>query len=96
MTSPNSSTDPEQPGHLDAYLPGGSRPAPAPGPDPDQPHPVDQIALRKLGGFNFITPAQWSALEREERKRLLKSGEVTFLYQGREIPVRAALLFLRG
>ncbi len=58
-------------------------------------HPVDQIAVRKLGGFNFLSIGQWSALPRDERARLLKGGLVMFLSEGEEVPVRPALLWLQ-
>lgn len=57
---------------------------------------VDQIAVRKLGGFNFLLPEQWSALSREDRMRLIKAGAVTFLSQGEEVPLREALESLRA
>jgi len=58
-------------------------------------HPVDQIAVRKLGGFNFLSIGQWSTLPRDERARLLKGGLVMFLFEGEEVPVRPALLWLQ-
>ncbi|MEL6984168.1 MAG: hypothetical protein AAFO29_17210, partial [Actinomycetota bacterium] len=60
-----------------------------------QARPVDQIAVRKLGGFNFLSVSQWSALPRDERARLLKGGLVMFLFEGEEIEVRPALLWLQ-
>lgn len=64
------------------------------GVDP-QTHPVDQIAVRKLGGFNFLSVGQWSALPRDERARLVKGGLAMFLYEGEEVDVRPALLWLK-
>lgn len=60
-----------------------------------QTHPVDQIAVRKLGGFNFLSVGQWSALPRDERARLVKGGLAMFLFEGEEVDVRPALLWLK-
>lgn len=60
-----------------------------------QARPVDQIAVRKLGGFNFLSIGQWSALPRDERARLVKGGMVMFLYEGEEVDLRPALLWLK-
>ena len=56
---------------------------------------VDQVAIRKLGGFNFLEPAQWQSLSRDERMKLIKSGSVSFLSQGEEVPLREALQSLQ-
>ncbi len=74
----------------------GSRSNPVPPTPGQESRPVDQIAVRKLGGFNFITPMQWVELPREERARLIKGELVTFLNQGEPVPTRSALLFLRA
>ncbi len=58
--------------------------------------PVDQVAIRKLGGFNFLSVAQWAALPRDEQARLIKSDAVAFLYEGEPVPLRAALLYIRS
>lgn len=58
--------------------------------------PVDQIAVRKLGGFNFLSIPQWMALPRDEKARLIKGELVTFMYEGEEVSLRAALLFLQS
>ena len=96
MSWHNSSTDPERPWSLDAVLPDGARQPGPTSPADDEPHPVDQIAIRKLGGFNMITPAQWQALDRDHRMTLIRDGLVTFLHQGEDVPVKAALLGLRA
>ena len=58
-------------------------------------HPVDQVAVRKLGGFNFLSVGQWAALPRDERARLVKGGLVQFLHEGAEVPVRDALVWFQ-
>lgn len=94
MNSQNSSTDPENRPGLDAVLPPSHRAA-APEPTEVVPHPVDQIAIRKLGGFNLITPEQWSAMSSDDRRDLIKGGLASFLFEGDEVPLKAALLGLR-
>ncbi len=61
----------------------------------DVPQEVDQIAIRKLGGFNFIDIPHWSAMSRGERMKLIKNGSVVFLFQGREVPLKPALLYIQ-
>lgn len=56
---------------------------------------MDQIAVRKLGGFNFLDPQQWVNIPRSDRLQLIKNGSVVFLYQGEEVSVRSALLYLQ-
>lgn len=56
---------------------------------------VDQIALRKLGGFNFIEPKDWFEMPSSEQAELIKGGRVEFLYQGDHVPVRKALEWLQ-
>ncbi len=58
-------------------------------------HPVDQVAVRKLGGFNFLSVGQWATLPRDERARLLKGNLVMFLFEGDEVPVRPALVWFQ-
>ena len=58
--------------------------------------PVDQIAVRKLGGFNFMSIPQWMMLPRDEKARLIKGELVTFMYEGEEVSLRAALLYLKS
>ncbi|MEL7158912.1 MAG: hypothetical protein AAFN30_20285 [Actinomycetota bacterium] len=53
------------------------------------------MAIRKLGGFNLITPEQWSAMSTDSRRKLIKAGVVNFLFEGDEVPLKAALLGLR-
>ncbi len=58
--------------------------------------PVDQIAVRKLGGFNFLSIPQWMAMPKDEKARLIKGELVTFMYEGEEVSLRAALLYLQS
>lgn len=86
------STDPSDPQNGGRYLPIGWEW------DIDgeeEAHPVDKIAIRKLGGFNFINPQQWVNLPRASRERLLRRGSVVFLYEGEDVSVRAALLYFQ-
>ncbi len=53
------------------------------------------VAVRKLGGFNFLSIGRWSGLPRDQRARLLKGGRVLFLMEGEEVPARPALLWLQ-
>ena len=95
MSSQNFSTDPESSHGLDAVLPpghGGAAPHRA---GESEAHPGDSIALRKLGGFNLISLEQWAEIDAGERKELIRSGMVTFLYEGEEVPLKAALLGIR-
>lgn len=62
----------------------------------DGPMPVDQVAVRKLGGFNFLSVAQWAVLPRDEKARLIKSESVIFLNEGENVPLRSALMFFKG
>lgn len=96
MSWHDSSTEPGQPWTRDAVLPEGVQPPPRQRPLDDEPHPVDQIAIRKLGGFNVITPDRWRELDRDHRLALLRDGLVTFLHQGEDVPAKAALLWLRS
>ena len=79
MSSHDYSTDPDEPRSS-----GGLVPSPPPQADPphEEAHPVDQIAVRKLGGFNFLDPQQWVNIPRSDRMQLIKNGSVVFLYQG--------------
>lgn len=70
-------------------------PTPTSAPDEPEGYPIDQIAVRKLGGFNFLSVGQWASLPRDERARLLKSGMVQFLCEGTEVPTRPALIWLQ-
>ena len=94
MSSQDSSTDNGDDVGLDAVLPGGYQASGNPG-APEPLARVDQVALRKLGGFNFITPLQWVGMGREERMRLIKSEAAVFLSEGQEVPIRAALEYLK-
>lgn len=94
MSSHDSST--EEPRRFDGLLPRGQRPGQARSAEVDEPRPVDQVAIRKLGGFNFISPTQWSVLSREERARLIKGDLVIFLYEGERVPTKPALLYFRS
>lgn len=58
-------------------------------------HPVDQVAVRKLGGFNFLSVGQWTTLPRDEKARLIKGNLVQFLYEGDPVGVRPALLWFK-
>lgn len=97
MSSQDSSTNyPDDHGRFDGLLPAPS-PSRIPELPPDETLPeIDQIAIRKLGGFNFLEPSQWTALSRDDRMRLIKSGVVTFLSQGTEVPLREALQSLQA
>ena len=95
MSSPSSSTDPNDPRDGAAYLPPGAARRQDQG-GGDGAHPVDQIAIRKRNGYNFITPAQWIATDRQTRAELIRSDQVLFLHQGEQVAVRAALLWLRA
>lgn len=97
MNSQNFSTEPDPPQGLDAVLPPGHHRAATPEPktDDDAAHPVDQIAIRKLGGFNLILPEEWSGMGSDDRRDLIKGGLVTFLFEGVEVPLKAALLGLK-
>ncbi len=92
MSSQNFSTEPDPSRGL---LPPGHGEEPRQGTDSAEAHPVDKIAVRKLGGFNLITPEQWSAMSADDRKDLIKGGLVTFLYEGEEVPLKPALLGIR-
>ncbi len=94
MSSQDFSTESGNNDGLDAVLPGGYQPSSGQAPA-EQQVTVDQVALRKLGGFNFITPLQWIAIERDERMRLIKSEAVVFLSEGDEVPLRSALQYLK-
>ncbi len=58
--------------------------------------PIDQIAIRKLGGFNFLTIRQWEELTSEMQMRRIQREEVVFLSRGQEVPVREALSYLKS
>ncbi len=96
MNSRDYSTDPEESSRLKGYLPPGYWPPPTPKETDEHGQPVDQVAIRKLGGFNFVSPAQWNAMDREHQRRLIQEGAVTFLYQGAEVSIKAALLTLKA
>ncbi len=94
MSSHNSSTD--GPSDFEGLMP---TPPPSRIPEPipeERVVVIDQIAIRKLGGFNFLQPEQWSAMSRDDRMRLIKSGVVTFLSNGEDIPLREALQALQA
>ena len=57
---------------------------------------MDQIAIRKLGGFNFIDIDQWSSMPRDERMKLIKNGSVIFVYEGKEVPLKPALRYIQA
>lgn len=95
MSSQNFSTDPEPSSGLDAVLPPGHGEERQEDVAGSEAHPVDKIAVRKLGGFNLITPEQWSSMSAENRKDLIRGGLVTFLYEGDEVPLKPALLGIR-
>ncbi len=64
---------------------------------PEEPiYRVDQVAIRKLGGFNFLQVEQWLEMPKDDRMRLIKSGVVTFLNDGQETPLRPALEYLQS
>ncbi|MEM9615614.1 MAG: hypothetical protein AAF962_19655 [Actinomycetota bacterium] len=95
MSSQNFSTEPEPARGLDAVLPPGQDEGAQPNAAASEAHPVDKIAVRKLGGFNLITPEQWGAISAADRKELIKTNMVTFLYEGEEVPLKPALLGIR-
>jgi hypothetical protein len=75
-------------------LPAASRIPPELPPEDRLPD-VDQVAIRKLGGFNFLEPEQWQSIDRNERMQMIKAGTVTFLSQGEDVPLRDALQSLQ-
>ena len=56
---------------------------------------IDQIAIRRRAGFILVQPAEWSAMDRDERLELLEAGRVEFLSRGEVVPIREALESLR-
>lgn len=56
---------------------------------------IDQVAVRRRGGFALLTIHEWSALDREERLQLLEEDRVEFLEDGMTVPVREALVSIR-
>lgn len=96
MSSHDSSTDPHDPNRYEGLLPRRSASREPEVPVDDVPQEIDQIAVRKLGGFNFIDIPQWSAMSRGERMKLIKNGSVVFLFQGREVPLKPALLYIQA
>ena len=57
---------------------------------------VDQVAVRKSGGFVFLTPREWSAIDAEHRMEAIKSNRVIFLSDDRPVSTRAALTWLKA
>ena len=96
LSSHNSSTDPNDPYRYEGLLPPRGARQPPPLPAEDAPQPVDQIAIRKLGGFNFIDIDQWSSMPRDERMKLIKNGSVIFVYEGKEVPLKPALRYIQA
>lgn len=94
MSSDNYSTEPPYRPDLDRLLPGSFNGAVPPTDEPLQ--PIDQIALRKLGGFNFLTVTQWNELPPDMQLRRIQREEVVFLSRGQEVPVREALAYLKS
>lgn len=96
MSSHGSSTDQPDPRRYEGLLPRRGQPQEPQGPSAeDQPREVDQVAIRKLGGFNFLDVNQWAALSRDDRMKLIKAGAVLFLFQGEEVPIKPALLYFK-
>lgn len=95
MNSRGSSTDDQYPDRYDGLLPPRASGHEETEAEPEAIQGVDQVAVRKLGGFNFLTVAQWSAMSRDDRLRLIKAGSVVFLNQGREVPLKPALRYIQ-
>lgn len=96
MSSHDSSTNPQDPNRYEGLLPRRSAHREPAVPAEDVPQEVDQIAIRKLGGFNFVDVNQWAAMSRGERMKLIKNGSVVFLFQGREVALKPALLYIQA
>ena len=58
-------------------------------------HMVDRVAVRKLGGFNFLSPEQWNAMSARARKKAIDDQTATFMCDGEPVPLRSALLYLK-
>ena len=56
--------------------------------------PIDQVMVRRLGGWNLISLAAWSELGADERVSLLQQGAVRFLADGEVVPRQEALAAL--
>ncbi|MEM7274604.1 MAG: hypothetical protein AAF547_16070 [Actinomycetota bacterium] len=56
---------------------------------------VDRIAIRKIGGFNFLTPEQWNAMSSKARRKAVEDQSVSFLCDGEAVPLRPALEYLK-
>lgn len=95
MNSRDYSTDGSGEEHLDGLLPSGYEPS-EPEPANSRLQHVDQVAIRKVGGFNFLSTQQWLEVDRERRMGWIKADRVVFLSQGAEVPLRSALLYLKA
>ena len=51
----------------------------------------DQIMLKVGWGYNPISVKEWLEISLDERTSLLLKEKVEFFFQGRPIPVKAAL-----
>ena len=95
MNSRDYSTNGSGDEHLDGLLPGGYE-RPEPEPANSRLQHVDQVAIRKVGGFNFLSTQQWLEVDRDRRMAWFKADRVVVLSQGAEVPLRSALLYLKA
>jgi len=77
---------------LERAVAAGGRPADDPNEDL---RPIDQIAIRRTGGFVFVDLQGWIGMLRSEQSDLLKEQRVTFLSDGEKVPVRNALRWIQ-
>ena len=57
--------------------------------------PIDVIAIKKSGGYVFLTPSEWSATATDDRMAAIKERRVIFLSDEEPVSIRSALEWLK-
>lgn len=59
-------------------------------------HPIEQIMVKRVGGWTMVSLDQWREMLAIEQKELVTEGRVRFVHQDSEVPIRDALLWLEA
>ena len=57
--------------------------------------PIDVIAVKRAGGYVFLTPSEWSATGTETRMAAIKERRAVFLSNEEPVSIRSALEWLK-
>ena len=57
---------------------------------------IDQVIVRKAGGYNLRTTSWWNELSASNRHEMIANGDVQFFAAGKEVPPAEAASILEG